>query len=547
MSQWTPKPDMYGPGGGEFIDDTGQVWPDPWGTLVPQAAPTGPEMPASGAGAPPADPLDYRAAAPAPGPTSPVTLNPGTPPTFDPNADPLAPQPPVAPTPTPGFADQKAATPAAAGGAQAPTPTPGFADRPEPAAAPAAPAFVTLTDSKTASSGLDPASAARAQEGIARQQQAQARADESRVAKDDLEARLTATRSAGLLASSAKGLEKVAAEQAVQDHIASEVDRRLNAGGPNSKDAAGVGSVYWRPDRTELFHGDSGVAFGIAAAVAAMAGAWMQGRGLTGSNPYLPTIMKMIDDNVNDQVRQNSTAIQHLKELKGDVKAAKLELRERQLAYTQQQVDGLALRDKSQIMQAGVAGLRDQLTAEREKTRNEQEKVLNRTVTQETSRRMAANPAAKAAQLPRGLAVRYVQNNALQDEYRVARAHIVEAQQSGAAAAYLGTVATHGVSWVQEHLNGLPPEQKKFANALMALERVNHINTGSSLVGLSAEEKERYGHEGIAEKERDIPTMLAHFDEIARLKAKENAEMLRGAGREESGGDVEEDMPEGTF
>jgi hypothetical protein len=195
------------------------------------------------------------------------------------------------------------------------------------------------------------------------------------------------------LATAAAGMADVAAKQAVQDHITEEVDRRLNAGGPNSKDAAGIGSAYWRPDPTELFHGDHGVLFGISAAVAAMAGAWMQGRGLTKDNQYLNVILKMIDDNVEQQVRQNSSAYQHLKDLKGDAKAAKLELRERQLAYATQQNDGLALRANSEIVQRGAGVIGQKLTAEREKSRLEQQKQLTKTVTNTVQRKMVANPA----------------------------------------------------------------------------------------------------------------------------------------------------------
>lgn len=582
MAEWRANPALYGPGGGEWVDDNGTVTPDPWGVLnQPNSSPAIPaavDTPATSRYTQPAQvggismpQTQARNSTPIyPPGFSPVpAIDPGG----NPNLQPAGPMIGGPPEPVGqsspqnnkfgGFGASDPTGPALTPSGQPMPPDPaqarGSADKvgplpPDPTQArgmadaptqPAAPAFVGVTDSKTSTEGPDQASVARTEAGIGRQQAAQQGADAGMLHQREVERQLTETRSAGLLASSASGLEKIAAQQAVQDHISEEVDRRLNAGGPNSKDQVGIGSVYWRPDRAELFHGDNGVAFGISAAVAAMAGAWMQGRGLTGQNPYLPTIMKLIDDNVSDQVRRNSTAYQHLKDIKGDVKAAKLELKERQLMYVQQQADGIALKDKSTILQAGMAGFKDQLTAEREKTRNDQEKALTRKVTQETSHKMVANPAAKAATLPRSLQQRYVDNNMIQDKWRNARAQIVDGQKSGAAAAVMGTFVTHGVNWVQEHLNGLPPDQKKFVIALNELRVLNHL--ANNIPGISAEEKEKLGETAIPEKINDIPNTLSHFDELYQMKQKENQQMLQGAGHEEPGGPADEDPIQGSF
>jgi hypothetical protein len=400
---WRENEAMYGPGGGEWVDDNGTITPDPFGVLnQPGAAPQSPAPVASypqtgqGPGAAftppaPAPMLNTEipdAAQGALGPEFAASQQAGAQQTVQTGQ--AAPQQPF-----PDLEGKQGHSNQALG---KPAPFPDLEGKQGHSNSGGAPPpdFVQTTSSKESTTGLSKDDAARTQAGIGRQQAAQGRSDQSAVGIQQLQADQAKAQAVQSLASAAAGFRDVAAKQAVQDHISSEVDRRLNAGGPNSKDTAGLGSVYWRPDRAELFHGDNGVAFGISAAVAAMAGAWMQGRGLTGQNPYLPTVIKMIDDNVDDQVRQNSSAFQHLKEIKGDVKAAKLELKERQLAYVQQQADGLALRDKSEILQAGVAGLSEKLAAEREKTRNEQEKVLNRTVTNEVSRQMVANPAAAA-------------------------------------------------------------------------------------------------------------------------------------------------------
>lgn len=539
MADYTLRPDLYGSTGGDFTDDLGRVWPDPWGTMAPpSSAPAAPQAtgaPAPGAAMlPPPQPFNNKFGGF--GPSDPTTgastdpTGPALPPagTAAQGAQPLLP-------PSPGIADKKPAPPL-------PPPSIGSADQ-----TPSQPALIPTTEHKDSTEGISPEDAARTEAGIGRQQAAQQQADQGTYQQKATEWWLTGQEANRKLANAAAGFADVAAKQAVQDHIAEETDRLLNAGGPNSKDPAGIGSAYWRPDRTELFHGKEGVAFGLMAAVAAMAGSWMQGKHGVTQNAYLPTIMKMIDDNVDQQVRQNSSAMQHLRDIKGSVAAAKLELRDRQLSYVQQQADGFALKDKSEILQAGLAGFRDHMTAEREETRNKQEKVLNRKVTHDVTQKLIKNPAAKAAALPRSLQIRYVQNNQFQEEYRGLRSDVVEAQQNGGADGYLGTVATHGVSWVQEHLNGLPPEQQKFAQTMMKLEELNHLHTGSSMVGLSAEEKERFGKLGIPNKVRDIPNTLQHFDTLYHQKGKENKDMLRGAGNEDPAGEPDADEPEGSF
>ncbi len=171
----------------------------------------------------------------------------------------------------------------------------------------------------------------------------------------------------------------------INDHIQRETERKLQAGSD------------WRPDRAELFHGDQGVAFGLSAAVAAMAGAWMQGRGLTGANPYLPTIMKMIDDNVSDQVRKNSSGMQFLREQKGDLKAAALEMKQKQLRYAQQRLDGLALRDSSDIMRAGVEKTRQEMIAQNAKWEQEKRQSIERTTSTNTTKTLSHSNATKPA------------------------------------------------------------------------------------------------------------------------------------------------------
>lgn len=363
---------MYGPGGGEFVDDTGQVWPDPWGTLQnqlapPQVAPTGPEMPASGGGAPPGveEFLALQGNQPEPAPA--------------PHEAPAAPGAPLgspeglaaamdAPTPQIGFADQKQA----AGGNEPPQPQIGFADQERTGSS---------TSRESGSSGLSPEAQKRQGENITQVAGAQGQARDAAASYGNLQADQQAEQSKRMIQDAAQGLEKTAAQIALNDHITGQVEKRMAAG------------AEWRPDRTQLFQGDRGVAFGISAAVAAMAGAWMQGRGLTGSNPYLPTIMKMIDDNANDQVRTNSSTVQFLREQKGDLRAAAIELKQRQLRYATQRLDGLALKDSSDLTRAGVEKTRADMLAQDAKWEQEKRQALERTETNRVTKSFSQSTA----------------------------------------------------------------------------------------------------------------------------------------------------------
>lgn len=359
MAQWVAKPDLYGAGGGEFIDDTGTVWPDPWGTLAPPAAaPSQGEimngMPSSAAQV--GEFLQATAPQPTP-PAAPHEAPTGAPPLQSPEGMAAALDAPMPPTPTPGFAEQNAA----AGGGAAPAPRPGFADVKE--------GTTSSRTSETGSTGLSDEAQARQGANISAVVDAKQGERDAAAQFAALEADQAAARSKQILTEAAQGLEKTAAQIALNDHVQSQVDAKMKAG------------AEWRPDRTELFHGDRGAAFGIMAAIAAMAGAWMQGRGLTQKNPYLPTILKIIDDNANDQVRRNSTTMQLLREQKGDLRAAALELRQRQASYAKQRLEGLALKDQSDLMRAGVAKTTAALDAQIAQWEQEKRQSLERTET----------------------------------------------------------------------------------------------------------------------------------------------------------------------
>ena len=393
MATWRPNETLYGPGGGEFVDDAGGIWPDPFGTLnapLQVAAPVpGPNAGAPAQGAPggggmssdPATVAAFQAATtPQPAPPPEAHAPPGLPTREADLTDQLDQGAKLPPTPQPGFADG-----GVAGGASTPpAPQPGLADTLETSS--------SGGSSEQGSTGLSTEAQQRQGANITAVAGAQAGARDAAAQYGTLQAQQAEAHSKELLAQAAEGVEKTAAQLAVQDHIQEQVQKRMNAG------------AEWRPDRSELFHNDHGVAFGLMAAVAAMAGAWMQGRGLTGQNPYLPTIMRMIDDNVQDQVRKNSMVMQKLREDKGDIKAAILELKQRQPHFAQMRLDGLTMKDQSDLMRAGVEKTRQDMQAQDAKWEQEKRQALERTetrkVTQTFSHDVKPNPAATAERNP---------------------------------------------------------------------------------------------------------------------------------------------------
>jgi hypothetical protein len=282
------------------------------------------------------------------------------------------------PPPSPGIADKGGSA-----GSAAPPPQPGLADQQSSS---------STHGSETGSTGLSAEAQQRQGANITAVAGAQAGAREAGAQYGTLQANQAADRSKLLLQQASEGIEKTAAQLAIQDEIQRRVDHRMTAG------------AEWKPDRSELFHNDHGVAFGLMAAVAAMAGGWMQGRGLAGQNPYLPTIFKMIDDNVSAQVRSNSATMQQLRDQKGDIKAAIVELKQRQLHFAQMRLDGLAMKDSSDLMRAGVEKTRQDMQAQDAKWEQEKRQALERTetrkVTSSFTQETKPNPNANAERTP---------------------------------------------------------------------------------------------------------------------------------------------------
>lgn len=308
--------------------------------------------------------------APGPAPTlNPVPAYPD--PALGPT-DPLAP-----PDPTKAFA---ASAPAAAPAAP-----------PDPAAAFASsqPQYATETTKSTTTQGMSDKDIAAQRGLVGEARAAQEKATGSEVAAREAAIRADEEEQARRLNEAAEEQKKAAAKQAVLDLQESEVKRKLQA------------AADWRPDRTELFSGGTGAARGILAAISVIAGGLMQGRGMTRDNQFLTAINEMIDENVADQVRQNTATIQFLREQKGDVQSAAAELKKRQLEFATQKLNARAALSKIPAAQAGLAAFNDASSARIAEWNAEQEKALRKQVSTTISRHTApVGPVAGAGKPP---------------------------------------------------------------------------------------------------------------------------------------------------
>jgi hypothetical protein len=259
--------------------------------------------------------------------------------------------------------------------ARAPVPA---AAPPDPAAAYAAgPQYATETTRSKTEQGMSDADAAAQRELLGTAKGAQEKATGSEVEARRAAIEADEQEQTRRLNEAAEEQKKIAAKQAVLDLQEAEVKRKLQAG------------ADWRPDRSELFSGSTGAARGILAAISVIAGGLMQGRGMTRDNQFLNAINEMIDENVADQVRQNSASIQFLREQKGDVQSAAAELKKRQLDFATQKLNARAQLSKIPAAQAGLTAFNDAAAARTAEWQAEQEKALRKQVSSTISRHTA--------------------------------------------------------------------------------------------------------------------------------------------------------------
>ena len=256
-----------------------------------------------------------------------------------------------------------------------------------PAPMPAGPALIpsTSTDVTTQTSGPDKATteninAATAEANTAAQAAGTAKVDELNATAGFERSEAQAQYGRGVNAYFER-----AGEMQTQDQIIRETQTALEE------------TAKFKPDRTALFHGDNGTLFGISAAVAAMAGGWLMGQGLTGGkNPYLETVMRMIDENANDQIQANSQVYQELTRRLGTAEAAKRELKARMYEAVNTTIEAQSRFNKAELVQKGAAGVMAEVQKEAARNRLEAAKLTGQTKTKTVQSRtqMVANPAA---------------------------------------------------------------------------------------------------------------------------------------------------------
>jgi hypothetical protein len=262
-----------------------------------------------------------------------------------------------------------------------------------PAAPPSPPGlggtiYDTTTTRSSGSSGMSAEGQARANKRLDEVDRLNSKATDdamaAKQARDEYE--IKATEAA--VSHEAEKRRQLAAEQAVNAHIQSETERRMQA------------ASDWQPDRKNMF--GFGAGRGLAAAVAIIAGGWMQGRGQTSTNQFLPFVMKMIDDDVNDQVRKNSANVQQLREKLGDIKAAAAELKKRQLMYVDSELQAktAAAAAKDPSVQAANEAYRSKSAAFQAERDAEKRQALERTVSEQVSRTTAPRQGVEAKPLP---------------------------------------------------------------------------------------------------------------------------------------------------
>jgi hypothetical protein len=280
------------------------------------------------------------------------------------------------PIPTPGLADQQGA-----GGGAPPFPMDprGAADR-QPAMIPQ-----TVTETSKSTTGPDAATTANINAATGDANAAAQAAGTAKVGELNATADLERKQSQDAYGRGVNNYFESLAQMQTQDEIVRETSTRLE------------NAAKFKPDRTQLFQGDTGVLFGISAAVAAMAGGWLMGQGLTGGrNPYLDTVMKMIDDNANDQINANSQVYQELTRRLGTAEGAKRELKARMLESVNQTIEAQSRFEKADLVQKGAASIMADVQKETAKNRMEAAKLTGQTTTKtvQSKTQMVQNPAA---------------------------------------------------------------------------------------------------------------------------------------------------------
>lgn len=476
---WQPNEELYGPGGGDWVDELGNVTPDPYGSLAPGVAQAPPEV---------SNFIQNVIPRPAAPPAA-AHVTPATPPALNsPAGMSAAMDAPMSPPDlTPGQGN------ASLGGAGGPPDLrPGQGNIPS-----MVPQTVreTTSTSGTTTQGMDAASKANVEGATSAANKAVQNAGNVEAANITAQAdaqRLQAQQAYG------RGVNDYFQQWGqlqTQEAIQAETDRRLQEG------------AKFKPDRTALFRGDTGLMFGISAAISAMAGGWLMGQGLTGGkNPYLESIFQMIDDDANDQIAQNSQTMEQLTRIYGDSKAAAKELKARMLQSVNDTIQAQSKFQDADLVQRGAATVMARVQAEQAKNQMEAAKLTANTVTRQqqttsqTQTKMVQNPAAFGGlDVNDAKTVATMQKvGALDDLVREA----ISLKNSGELAENTGLI-DEAVGGVKRAFHARSPGQKRVEDFKAALQLINRADWASEPNGQAIQQQ--LSSIGVPENDSEIP------------------------------------------
>lgn len=483
---WQANEEMYGPGGGDWIDELGQVTPDPYGELNPANTGAPPEVAnfVQNVIPKPAAPPAAAHSAPA----APVPLN-------SPQGLTAAMDAPAAP---PNLTPGQSNKPASAGGP--PNLTPGQSNQPS-----MIPVTQTTRESSTTTQGMDKASAAKVEGATGAANAAADKVGALEAGNIQAGADLQRQQAQGAYGRGVNDYFQQWGALQVQEQISAETDAKLQE------------AAKFKPDRTALFRGDTGLLFGLSAAISAMAGGWLMGQGLTGGkNPYLDSIMQMIDDDANDQIHQNSANMEQLTRILGDSKAAGKELKARMLSSVSDTIQAQSKFQDADQVQRGAAVVSARVEAEKAKNQMDAAKLTATNVTKQVQNRsqtqMVANPAAYG-----GLDVNDAKVQARLDKVGSLEALYTTAQSlaaSGELAANTGLI-DEAVGSVKRGLHMRDPSQKKVEDFKAMLESANRADWASEPNG--QEVQLRLSAIGIPQNDSEIPLAVAKLREAINI------------------------------
>lgn len=480
---WQPNEELYGPGGGDWVDELGNVTPDPYGALNPAVG----ANPAP-AGAPPAVADFIQNVAPRTAPPAPAAhASPAAAPALNsPAGMQAAMDQPMPPDLKPGQGN------AAAGPAGPPDLRPGQGN--QPAMIP-----VTKTDtsstSGTTTQGMDAASRANVEGATSAANTAAQNMGNVEASNINAQADMQRQQAQQAYGRGVNDYFQQWAQVQTQEAIMAETDRRLQEG------------AKFKPDRTALFRGDTGLIFGIAAAVSAMSGGWLMGQGLTGGkNPYLDSVFQMIDDDANDQIASNSQTMEQLTRIYGDSKAAAKDLKARMLQSVNDTIQAQSKFQDADTVQRGAATVMARVEAEIAKNKMESAKLTANTVTkqqQSTTQRstqMIANPQAYGGlDVNDAKTVATMQKvGALDDLVREA----ISLKDSGELAGNTGLI-DEAVGGVKRAFHARSPGQKRVEDFKAALQLINRADWASEPNG--QEIQRQLSSIGVPENDAEIP------------------------------------------